>query len=302
MAHGSKHGERNRQTVAVNGEPPYPLRPESAEWPVGGLSARVAPPLSVSGEMTAGVVHDFRNILATIDSCLSLAQRSLDEPEKLLGFVAGAREGVTRGLRLTSQFLVLAQRGEARTCAADANLLLTNLALFLKCAAGSSVRLGFDLCPAIPNCLVDSSRFAAAILNLVINARDAMPNGGEVRISTARCDIRSAATDQADAGVYVRVRVRDNGPGMAEKVVKRIFESSFTTKGEGGSGLGVPQVCAFMRDVGGHVSVASEQNRGTAFDLLFPAIAPGLSQTREDDRGDVFGRPSGISGAHPATP
>jgi signal transduction histidine kinase len=284
MSHASKYRQHDGQTVAISGEVPYPLRAELDERSVGELSARAAPPLSVSGELTGGFAHDFTNILATIDSCLRLAQRSLDEPEKLLNFVAGAREGVARGLRLTSLFLVPALRGEVRTCPADANVLLTNLELFLRCAAGSSVRVVFDLCPTIPHCLVDSSQFAAAILNLVINARDAMQNGGEVRISTARCDTGPAITDQAGAGIYVRVRVQDNGPGMSEEVVKRIFESSFTTKGEKGRGLGVPQVCAFMRQIGGHVSVASEKNRGTTFDLLFPTIVPRFSEAHGGDR------------------
>lgn len=299
MPHGNKHG---KQAVVVNDDLRGRPRPEIDDRSAIGRMARHAPPLSVLGEMTGGVVHDFRNILATIDSCLRLAERSLDEPEKLLNFVAGAREGVTRGLRLTSQLLVLAQRGEEQACVADANALLEDLELFLGCAAGSSVRVVFDLCPTVPDCLVDSSQFAAAILNLVINARDAMPNGGEIRISTARCDIKPAVTDQGEEGAYVRVRVQDNGPGMPEKVAKRIFEPLFTTKGEKGSGLGVPQVWAFMRHIGGHISVVSEQNRGTTFDLLFPAIAPGTSLAH-GDRADAFRRLSGISGnARAATP
>jgi signal transduction histidine kinase len=213
----------------------------------------------------------------------------------------GARDGVRRGLRLTSQFLVLAQREEMQTRAADANLLLENLESFLRYAAGSSVRVVFDLCPTLPNCRVDSSQFAAAMLNLVINARDALPDGGEVRISTARCDIRPTITDHAKVATYVRVRVQDNGLGMPEKVVKRIVELFFTTKGEEGSGLGIPQVCAFMRHMGGHVNVASEQSRGTTFDLLFPAIAPDISGTH-GDREDTSSRPTDISDkARPTT-
>jgi signal transduction histidine kinase len=280
------HGNRSKRgTAAITNDLHHPIGSGMDERSAVELSARAAPRFSVLGEMTGGVVHDFRNILTVIDSCLRLAERNLDEPERLLNFVAGAREGVTRGLRLTSQLLAFAQRGEMQTCAADANLLLKNLEFLLRCGAGSSVSVVFDLCPTIPNCFVDPPQFSAAILNLVINARDAMPNGGEVRISTARCDTDPAVARRG--GTYVRVRIQDNGVGMPEQVAKRISEPFFTTKGEKGTGLGVSQVFTFMRQVGGHVSVASEQSRGTTFDLLFPAIEPEIS-TPHADRDEVL--------------
>jgi signal transduction histidine kinase len=177
-------------------------------------------------------------------------------------------------MRLTSQLLSFARQGEIETRAADANALLRNLELFLQYGAGSSVRIVLDLSPTLPKCRVDPSQFAAAILNLVINARDAMPQGGEVRISTARCHVKPAASESEGTGTYVRVRVEDDGSGMPEEVVQRIFEPFFTTKGNKGTGLGIPQVSAFMSHVGGQVRVASEQGRGTTFDLLFPAVRP----------------------------
>lgn len=238
------------------------------------LSVGAAQRLSVLGEMTGGIAHDFRNILTIIEFGLRRAERCANEPEQVRTYVAGAREGIVRGLRLTSQLLAFARQRELQACAADANSLLKNLELFLKYGAGSSVRVAMDLSSRIPNCLVDPSQFAAAILNLVINARDAMPNGGDVQICTARYEAKPDADDAAAPGVYVRVRVEDNGQGMSEQVIQRIFEPFFTTKGEKGTGLGIPQVCAFMRHVGGHVNVASEQGCGTRFDLLFPAVEP----------------------------
>lgn len=238
------------------------------------LSVRAAQRLSVLGEMTGGIAHDFRNILAIIESSLRLAERGSNEPAKVRTYAAGAHEGVARGLRLTSQLLSFAQQRELQACAADVNSLLRNLELFLKYGAGSSVRVILDLSSRIPNCLVDPPQFAAAILNLVINARDAMPNGGKVQISTALYEVKPDADDPTAPGVYVRVRVEDNGLGMSEQVIQRIFEPFFTTKGEKGTGLGITQVCAFMRHVGGHVNVASEQGYGTRFDLLFPAVEP----------------------------
>ena len=129
--------------------------------------------------MTGGIVHDFRNILAVINSGLRLAEKNSGDPRAASTFIAGAREGVARGLTLTSQLLTFAKQREFQVRAADANELLRALELFLKYGAGSEVRILLELSPSIPNCLIDPSQFNAAILNLVINARDAMPKGGE---------------------------------------------------------------------------------------------------------------------------
>ena len=157
------------------------------EFSTAEQSAKAAQRLSVLGEMTGGIAHDFRNILAVIDSGLRLAERNIDHPNMARAFIAGSREGVTCGLRLTSQLLTFTRQKERQASAADINALLANFELFLKYGAGSSVRVHFELSPNISKCLIDPSQFAAAILNLVINARDAMPHGGNIEITTAQC-------------------------------------------------------------------------------------------------------------------
>ena len=234
---------------------------------------------SVLGEMTAGVVHDFRNILAVIDSGLRLAERCSNDPTAESAFIAGAREGVARGLALTSQLLTFAKQREFEARAADANALLKGLELFLRYSVGSEIRVVLHLSTDIPNCLIDPPQFNAAILNLVLNARDAMPKGGEIRLSTTSWVVQSGVSD-ATPGNYVRVQVRDDGIGMPDQVLQNIFQPFFTTKGEQGTGLGVPQVGAFMHHIGGHVRVASEIGRGTTFDLFFPAVEPAGAQPR----------------------
>lgn len=134
--------------------------------------------------MAGGIAHDFRNILAVIDSSLRLVERHADDPEKLNMCLAGARDAVERGARLTSQLLRFAKQQEIEIQLINASEALQNLDLFLKYGAGLGVRIVFDLDDNIPRCL---SQFSAAILNLVFNARDAMPNGGLIRLSTARC-------------------------------------------------------------------------------------------------------------------
>jgi nitrogen-specific signal transduction histidine kinase len=227
--------------------------------------------IAALGEMTGGIAHDFRNILTIIQSGLRLAERNLRDPDKLRACIAGAREGVDRGLQLTSQLLAFAKQQELEPRPGNANELLRNLELLLRYSAGLDIRVVLELASDIPECLIDPPQFNAAVLNLVVNARDAMLDGGEVRISTARCESKNSTIGSPPPGAYVRVRVKDSGQGMPAEVLQHIFDPLFTTKGEKGTGLGLPQVCAFMRLIGGHIGVASEPGIGTTVDLLFPS-------------------------------
>lgn len=235
------------------------------------LSARAAQRLAALGEMTGGIAHDFRNILAVIESGLRLAERNADHPEKVRLFVAAAREGVERGTKLTSQLLSFAKEQELDAQATDANELPRNFELFLKYSANPDVHIVYELASNIPNCLINRSQFGAALLNLVVNARDAMPNGGDIRISTARYDMTNEKSRPGETDIYVRVSVKDTGQGMPANVLSKVFDPFFTTKGEKGTGLGLPQVYACMQRIGGHVRIRSEQGVGTSVDLFFPA-------------------------------
>jgi signal transduction histidine kinase len=234
--------------------------------------ARAARRLAALGEMTGEIAHDIRNILAIIESGLILAERNCDRPEKVRVFIAGAREGVDRGLKLTSQLLSFAKQGVLEPRATNVNELLRTFELLLQYGAGSETRVVFQLASGIPKCLIDPAQFSAAVLNLVVNARDAMPTGGEVQITTDRWEPQSVASGGPPPGVYVRVCIKDTGLGMPAEVLQQIFDPLFTTKGEKGTGLGLPQVCAFMRLMRGYVAVNSEPGMGTQFDLLFPEV------------------------------
>jgi signal transduction histidine kinase len=230
--------------------------------------------LAALGEMTGGIAHDFRNLLAAIESGLRLAERSSEQPEKVRVYIAAARQGINRGVKLTSQLLAFAKQQELEARAGDVNELLRNLELLLKYSAGPETRMVLELASDIPKCLIAPSQFDAAVLNLVVNARDAMPHGGEIRISTERWVVETAISGSPAPGAYVRVCVKDSGQGIPAEVVRKVFDPFFTTKGEKGNGLGLPHVYAFMRRIGGHVSVTSEWGRGTTFDLLFPSVEP----------------------------
>jgi signal transduction histidine kinase len=243
---------------------------------VADSSECAAPDFASLGEMTAGIAHDFRNVLAVIDSSLRLALNS-KQLEQASTYIAAAREGVVRGTQLAAQLVAFAKQRKLEPEAGDANELLRNLEPFLRYGAGPEIRTALELAPEIPKCLVDPSQFNAAILNLVINARDAMPHGGQITITTELWTPGMAMCDSPDSRTYVRVRVKDQGQGMSDDVVRQIFHPFFTTKGENGTGLGLPQVCAFMRLVGGHVTVDSERGLGTSFSLFFPALERGAA-------------------------
>lgn len=218
------------------------------------------------GEMTGGIAHDFRNILTIVASGLRVAERNVENPDKLKAALAAIQEGVERGERMAIRLLSFAIQQELMAGPEDVNTLLRKLEAFLKYGAGSGVRIELPLAANLPTCLVDPPRFNAAILNLVVNARDAMPEGGVIRISTTA--VRGMHCGQPRN--YVRVRIRDQGVGMSPEVLNRIFDPYFTTKGDRGTGLGVPQVHALMQQVGGFVRVDSTIGDGTSFDLFFP--------------------------------
>ena len=267
-------------------------------------SARASQRNTVLGEMTAGLAHDFRNILAVIESGLNLAERNHDDPEKAQAALAAAHEGIRRGMRLTSQLVLFAKPQKPDVHPENVNDLLNGLKSFLKYGAGPGNRLVLELAPDLPPCRIDPPLFNAAILNLVVNARDAMPAGGEIRIETGLIRL-SEADDASDDADCVVVRIIDKGAGMTKEVRDRIFDPYFTTKGETGTGLGIPQVASFMRSAGGCLNVNSEPEAGTSFDLYIPVCgSPGLLGTNlwrqldrwsnEGGRPDPAGRPAGF--------
>lgn len=225
----------------------------------------VAQKLEALGEMISGIAHDFRNILAVIDAGLRLAERNLNQPELVQHHIDAARDGIARGAKLTTQLISFARRQELEARSGNVNEWLTNLEPLLRYSAGARNPIDLDLQKNLPECVIDSTQFDVAILNLVNNARDAMSvEGGEIRIKTELFPCETCS--------YVRVRVEDHGSGMSPEVLKKVFDPFFTTKGEKGSGIGLPQVDAFMKLVGGHINVTSELGQGTTVDLMFPAV------------------------------
>lgn len=228
--------------------------------------------LSTLGEMTGGIVHDFRNLLAIIESGLRLAESMADHPENVRDYIAAAREGVNRGVELTSQLLTFANYKELDVRARNLNEIIISFEPILKYGAGTNVLVRLILGSDVPNCLVDPSLFDAALLNLVLNARDSMPSGGEISVLTERFVQTDIAISEPPPGTYACLRVKDQGCGMDPDLLQKVLDPFFTTKGENGTGMGLAQVHATMQLVGGYLRIASERGCGTTVDLLFPSI------------------------------
>lgn len=247
------------------------------------LSAPAIERIFALGQMSRGFVHDFRNVLAVISAGLNLAKRHASDPALSNSFLAGAQEGVDRGLKMTTRLLDFASGRDCEIHVENMNDALRQLKTLLRYAVGADIRIAFRLGAEVPNFAFDPSQFNAAIMNLVVNARDAMPHGGVIQIITSLV-AQAAPPDQA-LGPYVRVRVRDDGVGMPEDVVRRIFDPFFTTKARTGTGLGIPQVNAFMKQAGGFMRIDSAVGAGSIFDLFFPVRAslPGRGGDRIRD-------------------
>jgi signal transduction histidine kinase len=247
-------------------------RDQTVELSAADLRSSAAQRLASLGEMTSGVVHDLVNVLSVIDVGLQLAELNAGVPDTVERCIAKARHGVDHGLRLVATLIAFAKQEQVEPRIEDANDLLKDFEVCLRHGAGPRLRLAMDLGVDVPKCMIDATQFQAAILNLVVNARDAAPKGGEVVISTARHVPRPALTGLHGTGTFLRVSVTDNGDGIDEKLAPKIFDPFFTTKGERGTGLGLPQVCALMRQARGYIRVSSSPGAGTRFDLFFPAV------------------------------
>jgi PAS domain S-box-containing protein len=233
---------------------------------------REAQKTEMLGQLTGGVAHDFNNLLMAVLGNLALLKKRLPEEPRLHRLLDGAQQGAERGAALTQRLLAFARRQELRPAPADLASLVRGVAPLLERSAGPATRLALDLPEGLPPALVDANQLELALLNLVVNARDAMETGGVVTISAAS---RSAPARDAPpglvAGQYLVLTVRDEGPGMDAATLARATEPFFTTKGPGrGSGLGLSMVQGLAEQSGGGLALRSRPGEGTEAAIWLP--------------------------------
>ena len=233
------------------------------------------------GQLTGGVAHDFNNLLTVIVGGLDLVMRKPNDPDRVVRLAGAAMSAARRGEQLTQQLLAFSRRQMLRPQSLDPNRLLRDFEGLARRAAGGSVTLEFSLDPAVGPINVDPAQFESAVLNLVVNARDAMPNGGTITVTSECCELAdgAAASLNLQAGGYVVIAVTDTGSGIDAATLTHVFEPFFTTKDVGkGTGLGLSQVYGFVRGGGGDVAIDTELGRGTSFRLYLPCSAEPVTE------------------------
>lgn len=237
-------------------------------------SYRQAQKMESIGQLTAGLAHDFNNLLQVVNGNLDLLSAVTDS-DKAKRYVAAAQSAAERGAKLTRQLLAFARKTRLEPRAIDLSHLVTEFSEVIESSVSKYVDLHLSLRRGLPHVVVDPDQLEMALLNIVNNARDAMPNGGEVTIGTRRLSLTPETARELAPGDYVVLEVKDEGTGMPPEVLERAVEPFFTTKGVGqGTGLGLAMASGFLRQSGGRLDIESEDGRGTSVMMIFPVARP----------------------------
>ena len=226
------------------------------------------------GQLTGGIAHDFNKLLAVIHGNISLLELGLDADSESRELTVPALRAVERGASLTQRLLAFARRQPLRAEVIDAGDLIGGLAEMLRRSLGEDISIETTISSDHWHCLADPGQLEQAIINLANNARDAMPDGGKLSIEVSNIALsepEAARDPDLIPGEYVLLAVTDTGSDIAPELREKIFEPFFTTKGIGrGTGLGLSMVYGFAKQSGGHMTVHSEVDKGTTFNLYLP--------------------------------
>jgi signal transduction histidine kinase/DNA-binding response OmpR family regulator len=230
---------------------------------------RQAQKMETIGQLTGGVAHDFNNLLMAVMGNLDLLRKRLPDDPRLHRLVDGALQGAERGASLTQRLLAFARQQDLRAVPVDLCALVQGMVNLLERSLGPRIALRFDLPEGLPPARIDANQLELAILNLAINARDAMPDGGSIEIKVATQDIQNDAV--LKPGTYLKLSVVDTGSGMSPETLKRAIEPFFSSKPLGkGTGLGLSMVHGLVVQLGGTLELFSEVGKGTTATMVLP--------------------------------
>jgi nitrogen-specific signal transduction histidine kinase/ActR/RegA family two-component response regulator len=247
------------------------------------------------GQLTGGVAHDFNNLLAVVLGNLELARKRLPPDPRLRQLIENSIEAAKRGASLTQRMLAFARRQELKAAPVHIPDLVRNIADLLQRSIGPTVQIDTQFPLRLPPALADANQLELALLNLTVNARDAMPEGGSIHIAAREEQVVNDTHGLAD-GAYVCLSVTDTGEGMSKETLARAAEPFFTTKGPGkGTGLGLSMIHGFARQSGGRLKIRSVLGQGTTADIWLPIAQPEVGQSEEPQQ--EMARPS-----HPQRP
>ena len=245
--------------------------------------------LDAIGQMTGGIAHDFNNLLTVIIGNLELLEDKLTK-EQGLKLLKDALEAAELGADLTHRLMIFARRSNLKPSQVDLRTVCGDALSILRRVLGSQYAIHTEFASSVDMVDVDAAQLQSALVNLALNARDAMGESGEILISIQDVivdDSYMAQETEIVPGKYVRLSISDDGEGMSQEAQQRAFEPFFTTKSEsGGTGLGLAMVYGFVRQSGGHITLYSELGHGTSFGLYFPAVPSATKEPLSADHED----------------
>ncbi len=243
---------------------------------------RHAQKMDAIGQLTGGVAHDFNNILTVITGTIGILEEAVADQPEYATIAKLIDEAAERGANLTKHLLAFARKQPLQPVELDVNALVLESAKLLHPTLGEHIEITPLLAEDAWTAMADPNQLTTAVLNLAINARDAMPNGGKLALETANVFLDESYAglhSEVTPGHYVMIAVSDSGTGIPPALLERVFEPFFTTKEVGrGTGLGLSMVFGFVKQSGGHVKIYSEEGHGTSVKLYLPR-ATGLQQT-----------------------
>ena len=236
---------------------------------------RQAQKMEAIGQLTGGIAHDFNNLLTIVVGNLErLEQKFRDNPD-ISRSIKGAMGGATRGAALTQKLLAFSRMQPLAPQQLDANGLVEGMGDLIRRAVGERIALDLRLDKSLWPVEVDPNQLENVLLNLAVNARDAMPDGGRLTIESQKCNDPVLQDGETLKGQYAMLTVSDNGHGMSAETLSHAFEPFFTTKAVGeGTGLGLAQVYGFVKQSNGHIDIESETGRGTMLRICLPRAVP----------------------------
>ena len=245
---------------------------------------RQAQKMEAVGQLTAGLAHDFNNLLHVITGSLERIASKRDDDRAFERYLSAATAAAERGAKLTQQLLAFARRGRLEPKGVDLSDLVHSFAELLESSVGSKATLHLNLQRRLPLVRVDATHLEMALLNIVVNARDASPNGGAITVTTKELHLDAdAAGRELKPGEYVILCISDEGAGMDQRVASRATEPFFTTKPVGqGTGLGLAMAHGFVQQSGGRLEIESEVGRGTTIRMLFPRLKGEVQSKSEE--------------------
>jgi signal transduction histidine kinase/CheY-like chemotaxis protein len=256
---------------------------------------RQAQKMEAIGQLTGGIAHDFNNLLTAVTSSLDLLKKRISHDERALSLLDNAANGAERGARLTQRMLAFARRQELTIAPVHLGMLVSGMEGLIERALGPTVSIRTDIAEDLPNVSADANQLEAALLNLAVNARDAMPNGGEVLIRARTATDEERIRAQLKRGDYVMLSVADVGIGMDAATLAHAVEPFFTTKGVGkGTGLGLSMVQGLAEQSGGKLRISSEIDRGTVIEIFLPVT----SAVQEAEPSVEVREPAAIENTH----